>query len=79
MSKETVKDEPTCIESYGDTCTGPVEYRFGYGLKGSYVRCLGHWEAYMDRMEGVRRRYPDTATPPADFDPTYAGESWDED
>lgn len=71
-----------CIEAGGDnqTCSGDtVEYRFGYGLKGSYPRCGGHHQAYLERMEQINRRYPDSDIPPADFDPTYAGESWDED
>lgn len=44
-------------------------------------RCDGHYDAYVERvqprMDEIRRRYPEHA--PADFDPAYAGERWDED
>ena len=33
--------------------------------------------ARLDREDEIRRRYPQHQ--PADFDPTYAGERWDED
>lgn len=33
--------------------------------------------ARLDREDEIRRRYP--RHQPADFDPTYAGERWDED
>lgn len=70
-----------CIEGGGipSRCQGPVEMRFGYGLKGSYARCLGHFDDYMERAQITQERYPDSPNPPADFDPTYAGEHWDED
>lgn len=71
-----------CIESPGggEKCGGDKpEYRFGYGLKGSYVRCGKHFDAYMARAKASRRRYPDSDLAPTDFDPTYAGERWDED
>ena len=47
----------------------------------TFPRCDKHYQAYADRlrpvMDDIRRRYPKQA--PSDFDPTYAGESWDED
>ncbi|ALF01567.1 hypothetical protein AVU96_gp068 [Mycobacterium phage Snenia] len=36
-------------------------------------------ERVQPRMDAIRERYPDTDIPPAWFDPTYAGERWNED
>jgi hypothetical protein len=45
-----------------------------------WLRCDQHYAAYVDRLTPViadiNRRYPVQA--PDDFDPMYAGESWDE-
>ena len=43
------------------------------------LKCTGCQTALEDRLNEFDRRYPDSATPPSWFDPTYAGESWDED
>lgn len=47
----------------------------------SYRRCDHHYELYVERVQPkideINRRYP--AMAPADFDPYFAGESWDED
>lgn len=63
-------------------CTGETFARSTLSGSGdAYYRCDGHYDAYVERvqprMDDIRRRYPVTA--PADFDPTYAGERWDED
>ena len=59
-------------------CAGPVEYRFALSATGrSFPRCDKHWGDRLDVQEGIDRRYPTHA--PIDFDPSYAGESWDED
>lgn len=46
-----------------------------------FPRCEMHYAAYAERMDALhaetRRRYP--AMAPDDFDPSYAGESWDDD
>jgi hypothetical protein len=46
-----------------------------------FPRCEKHYVEYAERMDAVhaetRRRYPRSA--PADFDPAYAGERWDDD
>ena len=65
-------------------CAGETFQRAALSGSGMYYpRCDTHYDAYVDRlgpvMEDTRRRYPDSATPPDWFDPTYAGESWDED
>lgn len=77
----------TCTDAHSDEygpCEGAVsDY---YALSGSgltYPRCERHYGLYVERvqprMDEIRRRYPDTDTPPDWFDPTYAGERWNED
>lgn len=63
-------------------CKGEVFPRATLSGSGdAYYRCDNHYEAYADRLQPViddiNRRYP--AMAPADFDPYYAGESWDDD
>ena len=59
-------------------CSGPVRYRTPLSGTGrSFPRCRWHWAARLDLQAGIDARYPDQATPPAGFDPSYAGESWD--
>jgi hypothetical protein len=79
MSSENPLPEESCIE-YGDgDCGGPVEYRDPLSSTGrSFPRCADHWEERLDRQQEILRRYGGDA-PPADFDPTFCGERWDED
>jgi len=63
-------------------CRGEVEERLtrsGSGMR--FPRCEGHYAAYAEKMDRLRaeteKRYP--AMAPADFDPYYANERWDED
>ena len=61
-----------------DDCHGTVELRFPLSGTGqSFPRCARHWDDRLDEQERINNRYPQTA--PSDFDPYYAGESWDED
>jgi hypothetical protein len=56
-----------------------VEYRLPLTATGrSFPRCERHWNERLDAQEEHDRRYPDSPLPPADFDPLYAGERWDE-
>lgn len=76
-----------CIDSDEGNCKGVVEEY--YSRSGATVspRCVAHQSEYERRMdkvyEGVNERYPGWQNPgsvaPAWFDPSYAGESWDED
>lgn len=60
-----------------DGCKGPVEYRWpGYGER-YWPRCEHHGEERLAREDEARERYP--VLPPSDFDPSFAGERWDED
>lgn len=67
-----------CLEG-PDGCEGEVLYRWpGYGER-DWPRCEKHGEARVKREEEARERYPDSPCAPADFDPSYAGERWDDD
>jgi hypothetical protein len=63
-------------------CEGETFPRLALSGSGdSYSRCDRHDALYVERvqpkMDEINRRYP--AMAPADFDPYFAGESWDED
>jgi hypothetical protein len=59
-------------------CKGPIEYRESLSGTGiSYPRCDFHWDMRLDLQDQINDRYP--YHQPADFDPTYAGERWDDD
>lgn len=74
-----------CIEHNDPAdCAGEVFPR--YALSGSgiaYDRCDKGYDEYVARVQpaidAVNERYPDHSQPPTWFDPTYAGESWDDD
>jgi hypothetical protein len=60
------------------TCEGTIEYREPLSSTGrSFPRCERHWDMRLQTQDEINRRYPDQQ--PADFDPMYAGERWDED
>lgn len=70
-----------CLDEHPDNsgCQGAVEYHlnpYSDSLK-AWPRCEKHYGEYVDRMEGIALRYPVNA--PSDFDPSYAGERWDDD
>lgn len=67
-----------CLDHSAE-CGGEVEFRQPLSATGkSFPRCEFHWERRLDKQEEINQRYPDSPVAPADFDPTYAGESWDE-
>lgn len=67
-----------CLDRHKTACSGPVEYRMALSATGvSFPRCEKHWIERLDVQDGINARYP--AQQPADFDPSYAGETWDED
>lgn len=72
-------ETPECINA-GPDCDGAVEYRMPLSGTGqSFPRCDKHWDDRLETQRGIDERYPDSPHAPSDFDPTYAGESWDED
>ncbi len=68
-----------CLDDQGyDECVGDVEYRMPLSGTGkSFPRCAHHWDVRLDLQDQIDSRYPTNA--PSDFDPTYAGEYWDDD
>ena len=69
-----------CLEHNKGDCRGPVLDRPPLSSTGiSYPRCDKHWTQRLKDQERITRDYPDSPIPPKWFDPTYAGEHWDED
>lgn len=70
----------TCLDSYEDDCEGPVEFHWNGdpGFK-SWPRCVKHQALRVERRENSMEKYANCSTAPEWFDPSYAGESWDED
>lgn len=69
-----------CLDNHLGDCAGGVEYRMALSATGrSFPRCDEHWARRLDTQERIDRDYPDSPFAPSWFDPTYAGESWDED
>lgn len=68
-----------CLEDYGlGTCSGAVAWRPSLSGTGTLIaRCDGHWATRLEVQAEIDARYP--VLPPADFDPSYAGERWEED
>lgn len=81
-TEEELLQVEDCLDFHSDAdgCEGRVEWRMPLSATGkSFARCDKHWSDRLDVQEGINDRYPDSPFPPSDFDPTYAGESWDED
>jgi hypothetical protein len=75
VDEERLFLEP-CLNA-GPDCDGAVAYRMALSGTGqSFARCDKHWN---DRLDQQAASIPDTATPPSWFDPSAAGESWDDD
>jgi hypothetical protein len=74
-------EELKCLEDHTGACSGPVEFRDPLSGTGkSFPRCAVHWSARLEKQEEIVRKYaPFSDVPPTGFDPTYAGERWDED
>ena len=67
-----------CLDYHMDSCEGDIEWRYPLSATGrSFLRCDRHWDMRLQAEEEIKRRYPEQQ--PADFDPMYAGERWDED
>lgn len=76
--KDEYGEELECLDRRNGGCEGEVEYRESLSGTGTSIpRCAKHWTERLEVQRGINERYPTHA--PADFDPSYAGESWDED
>lgn len=78
-------DELTCLDARpldgSDPCQGEIELRYPLSATGrSFPRCDRHWDKRLDEQERINRLYaPNSDCAPAGFDPSYAGERWDDD
>ncbi|RZU36005.1 hypothetical protein EV284_3488 [Streptomyces sp. BK022] len=74
-------EELKCLENRTGECSGAVKYRAPLSGTGrSFPRCDAHWAARLKKQKEIRNRYaPASDVPPRGFDPTFCGESWDED
>jgi len=71
-------EQAECLEQHRRDCVGPVEYRYPLSASGRWFpRCEKHWQERLEVQRGIDERYPVHA--PADFDPSYTGEFWDDD
>jgi hypothetical protein len=77
----TAELELECLDG-PDGCRGEVEYRMALSPSGrSFPRCSGHWDRRLDEDERQTERLGSwrSDVPPPWFDPSLAGERWDED
>lgn len=76
VTTEVPLDAEECLE-FGDDCRGPVDYHTVGRATQAWPRCEFHIEQRWARYEDSIERYADSDVPPAWFDPSIAGESWD--
>jgi hypothetical protein len=76
---ETTTSILECVNDYGyRDCRGTVEYRSVPGGN-AYPRCVAHFDARLRQYENSIERYANSDVAPSWFDPTIAGERWDDD
>ena len=74
-----VLDAEECLEHGVESeCRGPVEMHTTDGRR-SWPRCTKHAADRLARFENSIERYADSDVEPSWFDPSYAGESWNDD
>ena len=56
-----------------ENCEGQIE------THKNKARCKFHADKYWDDVNQINHDYPDSDIPPSWFDPTLAGERWDDD
>lgn len=76
MSKYDPNTQPLECMNFDEECEGPVEMHSLDGLKW-WPRCELHFGVRVDQYENSIERYANSDIPPSWFDPSYAGESWD--
>lgn len=67
-----------CINEEAGPCRGELSFRRSAGGTCDITRCDTHWEERDEKMAQINEAYPDSPIAPSWFDPTYAGESWEE-
>ncbi len=77
-----MSEELHCLDDRQDgSCEGTIELRMPLSSTGKpFPRCDHHWDLRLKENERIERLYaPNSDVPPPGFDPTYAGERWEED
>lgn len=76
-----VDEDMECLDARDDDpCAGPVEYHsVDPGRQKAWPRCEKHWSKRLERRENSMEKYADSDVAPDWFDPSYAGERWNED
>lgn len=72
-------NEFECLENHLGNCRGEITRQASASGLTMIERCQKHWNDSYRLQDEINRRYPDSDIPPADFDPFYAGERWNED
>lgn len=77
LAKVPLFEQLECLDG-PEGCAGSVEYRYTPDREDmkSFPRCEYHFEQRLDQAE--RNMELQSDVPPDWFDPSYAGESWDE-
>jgi hypothetical protein len=71
-------EELECMEG-PEGCRGQVEYHsIDPGRAKAFPRCERHWGRRLDRREHSMELYADSDVVPDWFDPSIAGERWDD-
>ena len=70
-----------CIDRrYDWGCKGPVEYHsIDPGRTPAFPRCALHWALRLEQREHSIERYENSDVAPSWFDPSAAGERWEDD
>lgn len=72
-------EEAECLEAHKGNCEGPVEFHATPGRVKAFPRCDKHWDERMEAFRGSIEEEALSPSPPDWFDPSAAGERWDED
>lgn len=68
-----------CLDDHKGGCSGSVEMRESLSGTGTPIaRCDSHWQERLDWQAEHDRIYPDSPCAPSWFDPTAAGERWED-
>lgn len=68
---------PRCLNHSRD-CSGEVTYYLRESDYKQFPRCDFHQKQHEELLARSLGRYSDSDIPPTWFDPTFAGEVWDE-
>jgi len=80
-SCNTARPEAECKKAHQGGCEGDVEWRMNPRTWGPWgAMCEKHYMERLDFEDDTNRKYGTySSVPPEGFDPTAAGENWDED